>query len=143
MKKETIIAVFLGITFGVVLSLFMVSRTKRKSTSIANKKNINEANQIVTPISQSGNVFSFEVSTPSNNIIVNKKIITISGKSSISSLIMIQSPIKDLIVNSEKSVFSTDFPLALGENVIHIVAYPKDTQYKSQEKELRVYYIDE
>jgi len=143
MKKETTIAILLGVTFGIVLSLVMVSRTKSKSTSISNKKNINDQSQIVTPVPHTGSIFSFDLITPSNNVIVNQKFITISGKISANSLIMIQSPIKDIVLNSTKTSFSSEFPLALGENVIHIVAYPKDTQFKSQEKELRVYYIEE
>lgn len=143
MKKETSIAIVLGITFGIVLSLIMVSRTRSKSTSITNKKNVNEGSQIVTQVSQKESIFSFDVTNPSNNVIVDKSSITISGKISVNSLIMIQSPIKDVALNSTKDIFSTEFPLALGENVIHIVAYPKDSQYKSQEKELRVYYIEE
>lgn len=143
MKKETTIAIILGITFGLVLSLFMVSRTNSKSSSVGNKKNVNESSQIVTPNPQTGNVFSFEVLNPSNNVIVNKKMITINGKISTDSLILIQSPIKDTIINDAKETFSTEFPLALGENVIHIVIYPKDAQFKSQEKELRIYYIED
>jgi len=143
MKKETTIAIFMGIAFGVILSLIMVSRTRSKSTSLTNKKNVNDASQIVTPVPQTGSDFSFEVTAPSNNIIVNKNVITILGKISANSLIMLQSPIKDVILNTTKNTFSTDFPLALGENVIHIVVYPKDSQYKSQEKELRVFYIEE
>lgn len=143
MKKETTIAIFLGITFGIILSLIMVSRTRSKTTSITSKKNVNDASQIVTPIPQTGNTFSFDVTSPSNNVIVNKNIIDISGKTSVTSLVMIQSPIKDIVLTSTKNIFSSEIPLALGENVIHIVVYPKDSQYKSQEKELRVYYIEE
>jgi len=143
MKKETTIAIFLGITFGIVLSLIMISRTRGKSISILTKKNTNEQSQIVTPVPQTGNIFSFEVTNPSNNVIVNQKFITISGNISANSLIMIQSPIKDTVLINTKDTFSAEFPLALGENVIHIVVYPKDSQFKSQEKELRVYYIDE
>lgn len=143
MKKETTIAIFMGITFGVILSLIMVSRTKSRSTNLTNKKNVNDASQIVTPIPQTGKDFSFEVTTPPNNVIVSKNAISISGKISADSLVVIQSPIKDVILNTTKTTFSADFPLALGENVIHIVVYPKDSQYKSQEKELRVFYIEE
>jgi len=143
MKKETIIAIILGITFGIIFSLIMVSRTKSQSASIGNKKNVNETSQIVTPIPQTGTNFTFDVTSPSNNIIVNKKSISITGKISSNALILIQSQIKDTILQSTKNTFSTEFPLALGENVIHIVVYPKDSQFKLQEKELRVYYIEE
>ena len=39
--------------------------------------------------------------------------------------------------------FSADFPLAFGENVITVSEYQKDTQAVAQEKELKVYYLDE
>ncbi len=58
-------------------------------------------------------------------------------------MIIIQSPIKDLVFKNDKEQFSTDFPLALGENVIRIGAYPQDKLLRSQEKELRIYYFSE
>ena len=41
-----------------------------------------------------------------------------------------------------KSDFKISFPLALGENVIKIVAYPKNKTFRPQEKDLKIYYID-
>jgi len=37
--------------------------------------------------------------------------------------------------------FEYNVPLTLGENVIHINAYPKGSNGKIQEKELHVYYL--
>jgi len=43
----------------------------------------------------------------------------------------------------EKEDFTVDMPLALGENVISLTLYPKNSQGRSQQKELRIYYLDE
>jgi len=69
--------------------------------------------------------------------------VVIKGKAAKDSLIVIQSPVQDIIIKNDKEEFSATMSLAIGENVIHISVYPKDQQGKGQEKELRVYYLDE
>ncbi len=55
-----------------------------------------------------------------------------------------QSPIKQLVQKLDKDDFIVPaFPLSLGENTIRVSLYPKDAQIPSQEKELKIYYLDE
>ncbi len=142
MKKETIIAIVFGLTLGLVVSIIMVFQTKSKTSTTVGKKEVGESSQIVTPLPQRGFVFQFELTSPSNYSIVDKKFISITGKTTKDSLIMIQSPIKDAVLKNTQESFSVDFPLALGENAITITVYPKDTQQKPQQKELYIYYMD-
>jgi len=142
MKKETIIAIVLGVTFGVVVSLFMVSRTKDRQ--LQNTKTLTKETKI-TPIVPLNSVQgqAITITQPMNGVIVSSKSVVIKGKAAKDSLIVIQSPVQDIIIKNDKEEFSATMSLAIGENVIHISVYPKDQQGKGQEKELRVYYLDE
>ena len=142
MKKETSIAIFLGITFGIVVALFVILRTRQ--AQINNSKTIAPAVS-TTPATKnpSPQEETFQVSEPENGIIVSTKSVVIKGKAPKNSLIVIQSPIKNTVLKADKEEFSTSFPLALGENIILVTMYPADVQLAQREKELKVYYLDE
>jgi hypothetical protein len=139
MKKEAIVAIVFGIVLGSILGIVLI--LKNKEQQLAKSKTI-------TPLekgkmtSQATNVVSqLEVTEPGDKSIVYKNTIIIKGSFTKNSLIIIQSPIKDLVFKNDKEQFSVDLPLALGENVIRTSAYPQDKKLRSQEKELRVYYF--
>jgi hypothetical protein len=141
MKKETVIAIIFGLFLGGLLALFL--SIKNKEMELAKSKVISSQNKILPSNQLSQLEFQpLEIGEPADRIIVDKPSINIKGKAMKNSLIIVQSPIKDQILTNEKDSFSLDFPLALGENVIKIVAYPKDNQFRSQEKEIKIYYID-
>lgn len=143
MKKEIFIAVFLGGSLGVLMAFLVLFKTidikldKNKKTvpkvptSIV--KNIEIKKQEIIPL---------EILEPNNGLIVNESFIVIKGKATKDSLIIIQSPIKDSVFKNEKEEFSFNQPLALGENLINIVVYPKG-ESTSQEKVLKIYYLKE
>lgn len=142
MKKETIIAVLLGVLFGAVLGLFLITKNKEIQLS---------KNKVIAPTgtenrSQAENNINFQplqISEPQDGQILDKNSVSIKGKTTKNSLIVIQSPIKDMVFKNEKETFTVDFPLALGENAIRIVVYPQDKQLGNQEKDLKVYYLEE
>jgi len=142
MKKETVVAIFLGIILGVIVALVIITQSRQQEISKAKPitpgGNITPTVAIVNSEQQ-----SLEISAPQDKSIVSTDSVTIKGRAYKDALIIIQSPVKDLALKNQKTEFSTDFPLALGENVIKIVVYPKDPSIRSQEKELRVYYLDE
>ncbi|KKQ24271.1 MAG: hypothetical protein US40_C0002G0102 [Candidatus Roizmanbacteria bacterium GW2011_GWC2_37_13] len=142
MKKETIIAIFLGIAFGGFLAFFLIVKNKEIQL---NKNKIIAPTGLITQSAVKSNIVvtPLEITEPNDGAIFDKNSVEIKGKVSKNSLIVIQSPIKDLVFKNEKEDFSTDFPLALGENVIKIVVYPSDKQLRSQEKDLRIYYLEE
>jgi len=142
MKKETGFAIFLGIMLGLTVAIIMVFKAKQEETAKA--KPITAALQSTpTPFLSSARIQGLEISSPTDATIVKTKSIKITGKASKEALIVIQSPVKELVFKNEKIDFNEDFPLAAGENVIRISVYPKDTQLRIQEKELRVYYLVE
>lgn len=139
MKKETIIAVVFGIALGGVLGFFLIN--KNKEIQLVNNKVIAPTNITGKPISTSP-IQNLEVSSPEDGIVVDKATVKITGKTEANSLIIIQTPINDISLDTKKADFSLDLPLALGENVIKIVTYPSDKNQNSQEKDLKVYYLD-
>ena len=142
MKKETLIAIFLGIGLGLIVAIVVTLKTKRtdtkKVTPISNTLKVTPA---VT--AKSLQTATFEISEPQAEAIITKNSVVIKGHAPKESLIVIQSPIQTLTFINETELFEKNFPLALGENVILIAAYPKNQQGSSLEKELKVYYLDE
>ncbi len=142
MKKETIIAIMLGVVFGVVVAVVMVAKTKDQQ--IDKVKPMNTTLHITPTISVNNTQFQpLQITAPQTGTIFAQNTVKITGKASKDALVVVQSPIKTMIMKVTSDTFSADFPLAFGENVITVSEYQKDTQAVAQEKELKVYYLDE
>ncbi len=142
MKKETIIAIFFGVLFGSGVAIFLLAKNKElqltKTKTIAPTEKAAKAVKNVVV-----NLKPFEIIEPKDGTVVNAKNITIKGKAEKDSLIIIQSATKDTILKNSKEEFSVSFPLALGENVIKITVHLKDAKVRPQERELRIYNLDD
>ncbi len=143
MKKETFIAVFLGVTFGIVLSVIMISKTRE--TNLSKTKPLTSTKKETSSVvfTKENQGVSFKVNEPSDNQVFSVNSVTIKGEAESGALLIVQSPIKDYVLKVEKDRFSFNMPLALGENVIHLTVYPQSEQGRVQQKELRVFYIEE
>lgn len=142
MKKETAFAIVLGIGLGIIVAVFLV--IKNRQVQIQNAKPITASLSITpTPLIKNINSEILEISEPETGIIVKTNSINIKGKVAKESLIIIQSPIKTQVIKSSSEELNVNFPLAFGENAIHITVYPKDVQMSVKEKDLQVYYLDE
>lgn len=141
MKKETIIAIIFGIVLGSIVAIFLIAKNKERL--LEKNKTISPLEKGAQPFQATVNALQLEITEPGDHSIVYKNTITIKGSFTKNSLLIIQSPIKDLVMINESEQFSTNFPLALGENVIRIGAYPQNKQLRSQEKEIRVYYFNQ
>lgn len=141
MKKETIIAIAFGIIFGAVVAIIIISQNKQ--SKLQNNKEMNPHSNVTPSIAKTNVLTALEVSEPATGTIIGKNNISIKGNAPKNAVIIIQSPIKDVVVKAENGTFSTNFPLALGENTITITSYAKEGQIQTQEKEIRVYYLDE
>lgn len=141
MKKESIIAILFGVLLGAAVGLVLIIQNKQNQLQQA--KTLTPK---VTPTPASnllGNFQTLEITSPADRSILDKNSVTITGKTNKDSLIIVQSPLKELsFVNSNES-FSFDLSLSAGENVVKIVAYPKDKKLRPQEKELKIYYLSE
>jgi len=142
MKKETIYAVLLGVTFGVVFSLVMVFKTKEsqmgRSRPLTSERKTTPTVQDLNPLTQ-----TFKINEPQDKQIFNTKQVSVKGMAERGSVLIVQSPIKDAVFKIEREDFAFDMPLALVENVINLTLYPKNSQGRFQQKILRVYYLDE
>ncbi len=141
MKKETIIAIVLGISLGILVAVVIV--VKNRQLEIQKSKPISLTRVTPSPISQNITTDSLEIVEPQNGAIVNANSVTIKGKVAKDSLIVVQSQIKTQVIKATSEELNIPFPLALGENVIDIVVYPKDSNVSVKEKQLAVYYLDE
>ncbi len=144
MKKETIIAIILGVMMGAVVAIVLVLQTKKdekpKVIPIA-------PNARVTPVTAKGSSSSnatFEVSEPTNEKLTEEKTITIKGKAEKESLIVVQSAAGfDSIKNDKEDFTIEDFPLTQGENTINVSVYTQESNATPQELVLKVYSIQE
>ncbi|OGK17965.1 hypothetical protein A3G67_04720 [Candidatus Roizmanbacteria bacterium RIFCSPLOWO2_12_FULL_40_12] len=141
MKKEVGIAIFFGVLLGLIVAVVIISRIRL----LENQKVKLPSNVQISPAVKNLNsqVQTLEVTEPKDQAVVSKNSVKVKGKTVKGSLVIIQTPIKDIVVNSKEESFSADVPLALGENIITIASYPKGSQQRSQEKVVKVYYLDE
>ncbi|MDO8741783.1 MAG: hypothetical protein Q7J11_01415 [Candidatus Roizmanbacteria bacterium] len=140
MKKETIVAIFLGLLFGGVVAVFI--SFKSKDIELAKNKVIAPPKEKAPPNFIGVEPQPFELTEPADKAIVGSNTVRFKGTVAKGSLMVVQSPIKDLIVSNKQEKFDFEFPLALGENSIKIVVYPKEKQSRPQEKFIKVYFID-
>jgi len=140
MNKETIIAIVLGIILGGGIGAYVLFRTgggdETKIIPVASDKDGKKVVKTVLPQGQQ----QLEITAPKDKAVVNKNEITITGKVQKNSLIVIQSPIDNKVLKSEKDTFSTKFSLARGENVISINSYTDSST--PQEVVLSIYFVD-
>lgn len=142
MKKETIIAIILGVAAGLGVAVVMLE--KAREHQMINTQALNSSVQLTPKASANNSVQSLEITSPDNGSISSSKSITVSGKASKGALLIIQSPLKTIIQKMDKDTFEVKaFPLTLGENIIRVSVYQKDSQDSAQEKELKIYYLDE
>jgi len=140
MKKESLIAIFLGLIFGLFGAILIIN-TFSHSDSEKGKNLISEKKEITLSPVKTIDLEPLIINNPKNNIVVNTDQISIEGSADKNSLIVIQSPAKDTVFQNKDKKFKVDFPLVLGENVIKIVVYSKNINLKNQEKTLFVYYL--
>ncbi len=139
MKKETSIAIVMGIGFGLVFSFLVIANTQ-KNQSVSQKTTAQKTRPVTTE--QQTTTQPITISEPSDGAIIAEPSVTIKGKTDKNSFIVFQTQIKDYSFTTKSENFEYSVPLSLGENVIHINAYPKGSTGKIQEKELRVYYLN-
>jgi hypothetical protein len=140
MKKETSIAIAMGIIFGLVFSFLVIANTQKNQT--VSQKSVPQKTRPVKTVEQQVVAQPITISEPNDGAIIADNLVKIKGKTDKGSFIVIQTPSKDLSFTTKGEDFEYEVPLSLGENVIHISAYPKGKNGKVQEKELRVYYLD-
>ena len=141
MKKEVGIAVFFGVLLGLIVAAFMISRVRTLETQKIKLPTESQISPSVTNLNSQ--IQTLEITEPSDQTSVSKNSITVKGKTVKDSLIVVQTPTRDLLFKNKNENFSVEIPLALGANVLTIASYPKGGTQRSQEKTLTVFYLDE
>lgn len=120
MKKETVIAIILGITLGAIIALILIFGAHSKGNG--SKKVVN-TKETPTVVNLNTSLKQFEITDPKNNSATSKDTIAIKGISEKNSLIVVQSKNTEKVISTDVGSFSVDFPVSLGENVIRITEY--------------------
>ncbi len=142
MKKETLIAIFLGVLAGLGVAVVMIQKAREHQMTSA--QSITTSVSTTPSVAKNTQFQPLEISEPETASISSDKSTNIKGKANKGSLLVIQSPMQSTMQKLDKDEFTiSNFPLSLGENTIRVSMYPKDTQIPPQEKELKVYYLDE
>jgi len=139
MKKETSVAIGMGIVFGLLFSFIVIANTQ-KNKSVSQKITTQKTRPVTTE--QQTVTQPITITEPNDGAIVANASIKIKGKTDKGSFIVIQTQSQDLSFTTTSEEFGYTVPVTLGENVIHISAYPKGSNGKIQEKELHVYYLN-
>lgn len=139
MKKETSIAIVMGIVFGLLFSFLVIVNTQ-KNQSVSQKTSTQKTRPVTTE--QQTVAQPMTITEPSDGAVIADPSVTIKGKTDKNSLVIVQTQVKDISFTTKSEEFEQSVPLTLGENVIHINAYPKNSNGKIQEKELHVYYLN-
>jgi hypothetical protein len=141
MKKEVGVAIFFGILLGLGVAFFMVSRIRNIETPQVSPG----AMLSPTPVAKTTATMeaSFDVASPQDQLITDKSSTTIAATVPKDSLVVVQSPLKQIVEKSKTEQYKATFPLALGQNTIQISIYPSDQTLRPQQKTLTVYYLDE
>lgn len=139
MKKETSIAIGMGVAFGLLFSFLVIANTQ-KNQSVSQKTSSQKTRPVTTE--QQTVAQPITVMEPNDGAIISEASVTIKGKTDKNSFVIVQTQTKDFSFTTKSEDFEYSVPLTLGENVIHISAYPKGLNGKIQEKELHVYYLN-
>jgi len=139
MKKETSIAIGMGIVFGLVFSFLVIANTQKNQS--VSQKTPTQKTRPVTKEQQTA-AQPITITEPNDGAIIMEPSVTIKGKTDKNSFVIVQTQVKDMSFTTKSEEFEYSIPLTLGENVIHINVYPKDSNGKIQEKELHIYYLN-
>jgi hypothetical protein len=127
MKKEMIISVLVGLTFGLII----VYGIYTAQNSLSNQESKNNQNILVspTPDSQEINAGNLKVHSPEDQVVVNEPSIDVVGESLPQAYVVIFINDQESIINAdENGHFSITGELELGSNIIQIHTIDEDGQ---------------
>ncbi|MEI7652660.1 MAG: hypothetical protein WCJ70_00070 [bacterium] len=129
MNKESLIAIVLGLVFGVLVATGVVYMSIRRQQSLQAKNQVATSSATLVPTVAPPAIVvmpSLELTAPSSGSLTEAKTIAIQGTTANKSLVIVMSPIITKTLKLATSTFSIDMPLALGENAITVYSYPEN-----------------
>lgn len=143
MKKESLIAVVLGLTFGLIFSIILIQSNKKppKETKEININSSLKSPTIIPVKDNKTEVPTLTITSPQDNLITSQNRIEIKGEAPKNSLIIIQNVNNEKIFENKNKKFTVEIPLNYGANQLTIFAYPKNIQ-TALFKKLTIYYLE-
>ncbi len=134
MRKETIIAILLGVGLGLIFTFGVYTANQ----AVKEKKTEQTVSVVETTPSPSPKA-NLVIDEPENNLVTAKNKIIIAGKSQPEAVIAVFSEENQLFSQAdENGLFSLEMPLAAGSNQIVITSI--DSENNKEEKILNIVY---
>lgn len=135
MKKETIIAIILGIIAGISIAGVVIINSRSSSKA--------DGNVILDGVSPTLAVNRNEtspllISEPETEAVVDTQTVLLKGSGPENALIIIQSPSQEYTFKNVKTNFSQKLELIPGENAIRVTSYDKKNV---DSRSLVIYYV--
>src|SRR3990167_9439134 len=124
MKKETTIAIILGVITGVVMAILIILNSNKTS-----KPSNNMLQPSISPLVQFNTKKGSPllITSPANKLISSSSSITITGSCAKNALLVFQSASFESAIKTDASSFSTPVTLKTGENKFKITQYVDKT----------------
>lgn len=122
MKKETVIAISLGIVAGISIAGVVIVNSRNSS---------GKGNDILfSDVSPTLSVDTAEttpllITSPDNESVTDAQTTTIKGTAPENAFVIIQSPLEEFSIKLSSTTFSQPMKLMPGENIIRITSYDK------------------
>lgn len=140
MKKDVVIAIGIGIIIGIVTAISAVqlpSILSKKQKGPKNEQILNTTPNLSQPTSS-----IFEITEPSDETISTSPNITIKGKSIPNNLIVVETRLKDTIIQSKQDgTFQAQVKLVEGVNTVAFTQYLESGE--SEHASIHIFYTSE
>lgn len=120
MKKETSIAIFLGIIAGIGIAIFVILNS-RGVTQDSGETILGDVSPTLAITTE--DIDPLTISSPEDESVVDTNSIRIEGSTQAGALVIIQTPLQEDVIQSENGDFSSEVELVSGENEIKVTAY--------------------
>ena len=130
MKKEVLIAIIIGFTLGLIITIGVYTA----------QKSINQRDQLLSPQSESSdnndldNSHSLNITSPANYHISKSSPITITGITSPNAMIAATAIESESLTTSDfQGNFSIEVDVEAGENIIQVTSYDQSGNFTQQD----------
>lgn len=137
MKKETGIAIFFGLLAGAIIAFGLIFFNSKGGAS--DGTDAPDPNQITPVIKATQQPTVLTIQSPLDKSVVDSDTIEVKGVAEKDSVVVIQSPGGEKVVQSTSGAFSATVPLRPGSNRLSIVQYKNKATDK---RTLDIYYIE-
>ncbi len=139
MRKELVIAIFIGLVFGFGIAAVFWSRTQSGSLDLSSLRRQSQKSQLETPspapesTDEKIEEIPLNITQPNNEIVHPEENLTLSGETlANATVVIIWEEGEEILVANDQGEFETEITLIGGENRIDVSAYADDGTKTSQ-----------